>query len=115
MEWLVFLDRLAHSVQQGFLNRFRSLNINNSTVEFVELMDLIVYPNPFTEYINIKFSKPTIYPVQIEVFDTRGRLVLDKDYPPSSQITVSTQRLENASYVVRISSGSMEFLKKLIK
>ena len=105
----------ALPVQQGFLNRFRSLNINNSTVEFVELMDLIVYPNPFTEFIKIKFSKPTIYPVQIEVFDTRGRLVLDKDYPPSSQITVSTQRLENASYVVRISSGSMEFLKKLIK
>ena len=110
-----FSRSTSHSVQQGFLNRTKTLNFNNSMVEFIELIDLIVYPNPFTEYIKIKFSKPTVYPVQIEVFDVRGRLVLDKDFPPSSQITVSTERLENASYIVRISSGSMEFLKKLIK
>ena len=67
---VVGLSRSAsHSVQQGFLNRTKTLNFNNSTVEFIELMDLIVYPNPFTEFIKIKFSKPTIYPVQIEVFD----------------------------------------------
>ena len=49
------------------------------------------------------------------MFDLRGRLVLDNDYPPSLQITVSMERLEDASYVIRISSGSMAFLKKLIK
>ena len=104
-----------HSVQQGYLNRIRTLNINNTTVEFIELMDLVIYPNPFRDFINIKFSNPTIHPIQIEVFDLRGRLVLDNDYPPSLQITVSMERLEDASYVVRISSGSMAFLKKLIK
>lgn len=103
------------SVQQGFLNRVKLLNVNNTTVEFVETMDLILYPNPFKDFVNIRFSKPTMYPIQIEVFDVRGRLVLNQEFQPSGQITVSMDRLEDASYIIRISSGSSEFLKKLIK
>ena len=106
---------MNHSIQQGFLNRVKLLNVNNTTVEFVETMDLILYPNPFKDFVNIRFSKPTMYPIQIEVFDVRGRLVLNQEFQPSGQITVSMDRLEDASYIIRISSGSSEFLKKLIK
>ncbi len=105
-----------HSIQQGYLNRFKLLNVDNSTsVEFVETRDLMIYPNPFKDFVKIKFSKPTNYPIQIDVFDVRGRLVLNREFPPSGLITVSMDRLEDASYIIRISSGSDEFLKKLIK
>jgi len=40
---------------------------------------------------------------------------LNQEFQPSGQITVSMDRLEDASYIIRISSGSSEFLKKLIK
>jgi len=103
------------SVQQGFLNQIKTLKVNNPTSEFVETMDLSIYPNPFKEYVNIKFSKLTKYPIQIEVFDVRGRLVINLEFQPSSLISVPTYRLEDASYVIRVSSGSQEFLKKLIK
>ena len=104
-----------HSVQQGYLNNFRTFNIDNTTVEFVETMDMIIYPNPFKDFVKLKFSKPTTYPVQIEVFDVRGRLVLNQNFPASDRITVSMDRLEDASYMIRVSSGSQKFLKKLIK
>jgi hypothetical protein len=105
-----------NSVQQGFLSRVKVFNINNTTAtEFVENLDLSVYPNPFKDFINIKFSKPTLFPVTIEVFDIRGRLVLEQQFQPSSQVSFSADRLEDASYVVRVSSGSQAFLKKLIK
>ncbi|MDG1394574.1 MAG: T9SS type A sorting domain-containing protein [Flavobacteriaceae bacterium] len=104
-----------NTVQQGYLNRVKLLNVDNTTVEFVETMDLRIYPNPFKDFVNIKFSKPTIYPVQIEVFDVRGRLVLNQEFEPSGQITLTTDRLEDSSYIIRISSGSNDFLKKLIK
>jgi len=78
-------------------------------------MDLSIYPNPFKEYVNIKFSKPTEYPIQIEVFDVRGRLVINQEFRPSNLISVPTDQLEDASYIIRVSSGSQEFLKKLIK
>ena len=108
-------NTVSHSVQQGYLNRVKLLNVDNTTDEFVETMDLIIYPNPFKDFVKIKFSKPTMYPIQIEVFDVRGRLVLNQEFEPSGQITVSMDRLEDASYIIRISSGSSEFLKKLIK
>ena len=96
-----------NTVQQGYLNRVKLLNVDNT--------DLRIYPNPFKDFVNIKFSKPTIYPVQIEVFDVRGRLVLNQEFEPSGQITLTTDRLEDSSYIIRISSGSNDFLKKLIK
>jgi hypothetical protein len=58
--------------------------IDNSATEFVKNLDLSVYPNPFKDFINIKFSKPTLFPVTIQVFDIRGRLVLEQQFHPSS-------------------------------
>lgn len=103
------------SVQQGFLNHLRTLNIENSTSEFVEIMEMSVFPNPFKDHVNIKFSKPTVYRIQVEIFDVRGRLVINQEFQPSNLISVPTNRLEDASYIIRVSSGSQEYLKKLIK
>jgi len=103
------------SVQQGFLNHIKTIKVDNRSDDFIEIRELSIFPNPFKAHVNIKFSKPTIYPIQIEVFDVRGRLVLNQEFQPSGQITVSMDRLEDASYIIRISSGSSEFLKKLIK
>jgi len=103
------------SVQQGFLNHLKTIKVDNSEPEFIETFDLSIFPNPFKSHVNIKFSKPTVHPIHIEVFDVRGRLVLDQKFQPSSMITVPTERLEDASYMIRVSSGSQEYLKKLIK
>ena len=103
------------SVQQGFLNRMKTVNVDNTESEFVEIVKLSIFPNPFKEYINIKFSRLPVHQIQIEVFDIRGRLVLTQEFQPSSLISVPTDRLEDASYMIRVSSGSQEYLKKIIK
>jgi len=103
------------SVQQGFLNHLKTIKVDNPDSEFVETFGLSVYPNPFKAYVKVKFSKPTVHPIHIEVFDVRGRLVLDQKFQPSGLITIPTERLEDASYIMRVSSGSQEYLKKLIK
>ena len=102
-------------MQQGFLNNTKVFKIDNTDVEFVETIDLSVYPNPFKNVVNIKFSKPSTFPIYIEVFDIRGRLVLDQEFQPSNLVSIATDRLQDASYIIRISSGSQAFLKKLIK
>jgi len=103
------------SVQQGFLNHLKTIKVDTPDSEFVETFDLSVYPNPFKAYVKVKFSKLPVHPIHIEVFDVRGRLVLDQEFQPSGLITVPTERLEDASYMMRVSSGSQEYLKKLIK
>ena len=69
----------------------------------------------FSFNLKIKFSKLPVHLIQVEVFDVRGRLVLNQEFPPSSLILVPTERLEDASYTIRVSSGSQEYLKKIIK
>lgn len=105
------------SVQQGYLNNVKLFEIDNTGPNFVETIDLSlsIYPNPFKDHVNIKFSKPTVYNIQIEIFDVRGRLVKSQEFQPAALITVPTNRLEDASYIIRVSSGSQEYLKKLIK
>lgn len=104
------------SVQQGFLNRINTLKVDNTNSEFVKTFDLLsIFPNPFKEFVKIKFSKLPVHLIQVEVFDVRGRLVLNQEFPPSSLILVPTERLEDASYTIRVSSGSQEYLKKIIK
>lgn len=103
------------SIQQGYLNHLKIIKVDNPDSEFVETFELSVFPNPFNIHVNIKFSKPTEHPIHIEIFDIRGRLVLDQEFQPSGLITVPTERLEDASYMIRVSSGSHQYLKKLIK
>ena len=105
------------AIQQGYLNNVKVFEIDNTDPNFMETIDLSlsIYPNPFKDHIHIKFSKATVYKIQIEIFDVRGRLVKIQEFQPSGQITVSTSRLEDASYIIRVSSGSQEYLKKLIK
>ena len=105
----------SNSIQQGFLNYLKTIKVDNPDSEFVEIFNLTVFPNPFKEFIKVKFSKSPQHPIIIEFFDVRGRLVLDQEFKPSIQIEVPTDRLEDASYILRISSGSQKYLKKLIK
>jgi len=104
------------AVQQGYLNHVKVFKVDNTDSEFAATIDVSIYPNTFTDFVNIKFSKVSMYPIYIEVFDIRGRLVLKQEFKASSLISVATDRLQNAaSYVIRVSSGSQEFLEKLIK
>lgn len=103
------------SVQQGFLNHIKTIKVDNPKDEFVEVRSLSVFPNPFKDHVNIKFSKPTVHPIFIDVFDVRGRLVLSQKFNPSRLITIATDRLADSGYIIRVSSGSQKFIKKLIK
>ena len=104
------------AVQQGYLNHVKVFKVDNTDSEFAATIDVSIYPNTFTDFVNIKFSKVSMYTIYIEVFDIRGRLVLKQEFQASSLISVATDRLQNAaSYVMRVSSGSQEFLEKLIK
>ena len=103
------------SVQQGFLNHLNTIQLINPNDEFVELFKLSIFPNPFKEFVKVKFSRLPLHPIYIEVFDVRGRLVLNQKFQAASLISVPTERLEDASYIIRVSSGSQKYLKKLIK
>lgn len=104
-----------NSVQQGYLNNYLVFSIDNTKNEFEETLELTLFPNPFQDHVNILFSKTTDYPVLVRVFDVRGRLVFDNQYQPSKYIRVPLEHLQEAGYIIRVASGGIAFLDKLIK
>jgi hypothetical protein len=39
------------------------------------------YPNPFTQYLNVRFASKTQYPVIMQIFDLQGKMIWESNYP----------------------------------
>jgi hypothetical protein len=69
-------------------------NINSNT----EVNQLNVYPNPFTDYINISGNVETW-----SLFDFNGKLI-EKDSPNMSDITINVSHIKPGSYILLINN-----------
>ncbi|WP_298782186.1 T9SS type A sorting domain-containing protein [uncultured Polaribacter sp.] len=104
------------TVQQGFLTNIKSFSINNTDeINFQEVLNLVISPNPFVDYIKINFSEKTTNPVYIQVYDINGKVLLNKTYSPTETMTVPMSRFSIGSYIVHIISGQNKFVKKILK
>lgn len=83
--------------------------------ESFELTDVMLYPNPnngtFTLGLNSSSGK-----VSVDVFDTRGRLILNKSISGIGMIneSISLQNVQSGIYFVNIQDGSKKTIKKII-
>ncbi len=74
-----------------------------STKDFAQL-DFNVYPNPGDNYFNIGFQRP--FEGSIELVDLRGRILLQKPLPRTTQYQLPIDGFESGMYILRIRSGS---------
>src|SRR5690606_31543539 len=76
-----------------------------------------VYPNPTNGNLWVVFNSTTNNPVNITLFDIRGRLVLNTDYANQGglfQETLDLNGLMSGMYLVTISDGNVKVNKKII-
>lgn len=103
-------------VQQGFLSSSMFYNINNREATSVnETFTLIVYPNPFTNHVQIKFSKKTRYDIYINLFDFNGKQLLSQKHTPTDQVHVPLLNYSIGTYILHVQSGTNSVTKKLLK
>lgn len=69
------------------------------SMEDYEQVDISFYPNPTTDLLNITSSKAI---QSIEVYDTRGVLILNKTVQQATSIQLDCSTLENGSYYLKI-------------
>lgn len=104
------------TVQQGFLTSVKTFKIDNSeNLDFEESFNLSLYPNPFVDFVEISFSKKTIYDVNIYIFDLNGKLLNNIVYPPSDKIRIPFNNYQIASYIIKVASGNNVITKQIIK
>ena len=79
--------------------------------------NISIYPNPFENNINVKFSSEITSPVSISICDAVGRLVYYKtinDATEQIEIELETQ-LPRGSYVINVLNENQPYIQKLIK
>ncbi|MCI5056182.1 MAG: T9SS type A sorting domain-containing protein [Flavobacteriales bacterium] len=69
---------------------------NLANVEEVHVDEIVVYPNPFSDYVNIKNANTTL----VEVFDIQGKQILTCPLNGKSQLDLSM--LNPGSYIFKV-------------
>lgn len=86
----------------------------------VTFADIDIYPNPFSDQINIEFrsvdEKNANQKILVEIINVMGVTVQSSNSDFSPQITIGTAELKSGAYFIRLSSnGNILHQKKVLK
>lgn len=90
------------------------INVSNGITSSVPL-SMQVFPNPTTGLVNLKLSDFTSTLTSIEVINTLGAVVLQKEVKDASNIELDLTNQSSGVYMIRVMNGTNELTKKLIK
>ena len=76
----------------------------------------ILYPNPASDYFNVSFNLPRREDVNIQIISSTGAIVQDITYDGTlnQTYTFSRETFAPGLYIIKISSSSLQELKRLI-
>lgn len=126
MIWNTFAKRgLGVNASAGSLT-----NINDQTQDFtvpaecalatsetgaVKNVGISIYPNPAKNEFYINFPSNTLGKVDVEIYDMSGKLVsTESKISPDAKKAISTDRLINGTYLVKVKGLGIDTTSKLI-
>jgi beta-glucosidase len=76
---------------------------------------VVLYPNPSTGIVNIKFNG-TDQQWNVQVFDISGKMVIESNIISSNSIsTINLENISKGIYTIRLSNNSTSLFKKIVK
>jgi len=92
---------------------FSVLTSNKNTLD----CGLSIYPIPSDENLSLRFENCAFATLDIQIFDSLGKLVLSQKTSPASSTTVSLglEHLKPGLFVLRISNGEQWLSRKIVK
>lgn len=102
-------------LRQGFIQPLEG-SFKISVLENKSL-DVSIFPNPFSNLLNLTFSDSIEDPVNVTVYDILGRVVFNKQYLPtdSNSLTLDLDFLNKSQYILNLSMNDKNFTSKIIK
>jgi hypothetical protein len=94
--------------ERGGLSFYYGTDDNSSSISELLMDDLILYPNPTSDILNIKSTKLII---AYEVIDTFGKIILSG----GSVSTIQTSNLSQGIYIVKVKTDNQTMIRKFIK
>lgn len=101
-------------VQQGFQQSYWSKIIKNDQQK--SMVTAQVYPNPFKDFITIKFSQSPGKILECKVYDLQGRVVYSKNIENvNNMITIDLRLLVQSQFLIRVIGDQIIYSAKIIK
>ena len=88
-----------------------ALAVNETT-----LMNFALYPNPNNGRFTINFDADAISPVEVTVFDLRGRAIYSNTFANQSLFneTIDLNSIQSAVYLLKVKNGNRSVTKKIV-
>ncbi len=104
MTWSINWDAAAncggvYTFAQNFNNLFHP-TIPDAIIDYSKQVNLTLFPNPTSEFFIINGLTLHSAPLLVEIFDSNGKLVLQKRVPNNERVDI--KELNNGIYLVRV-------------
>ncbi|MFY1045563.1 T9SS-dependent M36 family metallopeptidase [Chryseobacterium sp. GP-SGM7] len=89
--------------------------LSTSETDNVKNVGISIYPNPAKNEFYINFPSSTLGKVNVEIYDMSGKLVSSESkVSPDSKKAISTDRLINGTYLVKVKGLGIDTTSKVI-
>lgn len=96
---------------------FIPLSVYTGIDEVKNDVNMQLYPNPASDFINAKFSLTAASNVTVDVTDLSGQIiekVLSGNYSGTQQVTINTAQLSQGMYLLSVTSGESVSVNKFL-
>jgi len=101
------------AIRQGFIQP--PIKILSTGGDYDDLIDAIIYPNPFTSDIRIVFNETLEGGIDIIIYDMLGRVVHNMNTRAGKEINLDLSFLASAQYVLLLTSEKRQFKANILK
>lgn len=100
---------LTHGFQQQLIVATLEKNLDLQ-------VELLIYPNPSSDMLNLRFGSPTVEVMTLNLFDTRGQLIKTIIVEESSsEKQINMQDLAAGLYYLKLTKGKLSNVYKVVK
>ncbi len=101
-----------NAIRQGFQQPPIQVEVYSETNTDIQA---VVFPNPVDAFITIQFNEELKNPIQVEIFDVLGKLMINTSENPTNSFKINMTHLATGTYFLNLSSGNRKFTARLIK
>ncbi|OCA80602.1 secretion protein [Chryseobacterium contaminans] len=113
---MTYLDKgAANEILEGVQQPYEITTLTTRETAASDLKDILLYPNPFKDYLYLDFTTHHFKGAEYQLFDAQGKLIR-KDVILQSKSELNFSDIPSAMYIIRINQHG-ENLKtfKIIK
>jgi hypothetical protein len=109
----IYIERDTNNIELGKMAK--ATNVENTKVEQNNVNNLLVYPNPTTNSVFVKYQSTLLgAETTVSIIDITGKLLLNKKVTNTNgTIEIDTQNYSNGFYFVTL-NGSTTITKKIV-